>query len=74
MAENSVLKMTFAGPDDKKNLLFSFGYADESKAAAVKPLMEGIVANKEIFEVQPRGLIKAEFVKTETTVTPVDLA
>lgn len=73
MAENTVLKMTFKGAADK-DILISLPYADESKTAAVKPLMEAIVANKDIFEDQPQALKKAEFVKTETTVTPVSLA
>ena len=73
MAENTVLKMTFKGAADK-NIPFSLPYADESKGAAVKPLMEGIVANNDIFKDKPLSLSKAEFVKTETTVTPVDLS
>lgn len=73
MAENVVLKMSFSGLGDKK-VLIALPYADESKAAAVKPLMEGIVANKEIYDETPQGLVKAEFVKTETTVVPVDLS
>jgi len=72
MAENTVLKMTFKGPGEK-DILISLPYADESKTAAVKPLMEGILANKDIFEVQPQALKKAEFVKTETNITPVNL-
>ena len=73
MAENTVLKMTFKGAADKK-ILISLPYADESKGAAVKSLMEGILANKDIFEDKPLSLSKAEFVKTETNITPVSLS
>lgn len=73
MAENITLRMTFKGVADKK-ISISLPYADESKGAAVKPLMEAIVANKDIFEDKPLSLSKAEFVKTETNITPVDLS
>ena len=73
MADNTVLKMTFKGPGEK-DVLISLPHADETKTDKVKPLMEGIITNKDIFEFEPQALKKAQFVKTETHITPVDLS
>ena len=66
------LKLVFKGSGDKK---LSFNYPDADStvpAAQVKILMQGMIANGEIFAEQPLVIESATFVTT--TTVPVDLS
>ena len=52
-------------------LTYNYKYADVTKAANVRPLMEGIVANSAIFVNPPATIDFAEYVVT--TTTPITL-
>lgn len=52
-------------------LTYNYKYADVTKAANVRPLMEGIIANKTIFTNPPTTIDFAEYVVT--TTTPISL-
>ena len=65
------LKLVFDGSDKKVSLTFPYANASAG-AAPVKALMQGIVANGEIYAEPPLGLSSAQFVIN--TVVPVDLS
>ncbi|MDR2179984.1 MAG: DUF2922 domain-containing protein [Synergistaceae bacterium] len=66
------LKLTFKASGDK-DISLTFPYANGSASSAqVKSLMQGIVANGDIYVEPPLGLVDAEFVNR--IVTPVDLS
>ena len=52
-------------------ITYNYKYADVTKAASVRPLMEGIVANNAIFTNPPVTIDFAEYVVT--TTTPITL-
>ena len=52
-------------------ITFNYKYADVTKSASVRPLMEGIVANSTIFSNPPATIDFAEYVVT--TTTPITL-
>lgn len=71
-SSSTVLKMTFAKANGN-NVSFTMKYArQDSSNANIKSLMEGMVANGEIFENTPVALKSAQIVTTETT--EVDLS
>ena len=55
-----------------KDLTVSFSHADVTKAAAVKPLMQGMIANGAIYANAPVAMVSADFVTT--TTIPVSIA
>ena len=66
------LKLTFRASGDKEVSL-TFPYANASASSAqVKSLMQGIVANGDIYAEPPLALVDAEFINRITT--PVDLS
>lgn len=52
-------------------MTYNYKYADVTKAANVRPLMEGIIANNTIFTNPPATIDFAEYVVT--TTTPITL-
>lgn len=54
-----------------ESLTYNYKYADVTKAASVKPLMEGIIANGANFVTPPVTIDFAEYIVT--TTTPVSL-
>jgi hypothetical protein len=66
------LNLTFKASGDKE-VSFTFPYANASAGSAqVKSLMQGIVANGDIYAEPPLVLVDADFI--DRTVTPVDLS
>lgn len=69
MATNTKLNMVFQDANGK-NITFPLNYADKTKAASVRPAMEAIVTNGDIFSTVPTALVSATFIETtETQVT-----
>jgi hypothetical protein len=65
------LKLTFRASGDKE-ISLTFPYANASAGSAqVKSLMQGIVANGDIYAEPPLALVEAEFINRITT--PVNL-
>ena len=59
------LKLHFVGTGGRK-IVLSFPQAKESaEPAKIKALMEGIVANKDIYVDAPGEIVKAEIYKTD---------
>ena len=54
-----------------KDMTVSFNYADTAKSAAVKPLMQGMIANGGIYANAPVAMVSADFITT--TTIPVSL-
>jgi len=50
---------------------FTLNYANAAAGAAVRPLMEGMIANGAIYDTAPATIVSAAFVTT--TETPVSL-
>ena len=66
MAASSKLILSFADSNDD-NVNFTYNHAKkEASSSNVKALMEGIVANGEIFEKTPASIKSAKIVTTET--------
>lgn len=68
MATSLKVKFKDASGKDVTN---TFGYANEAAAASVRPLMEGMIANGDIYNTAPAAIVAAEFVTV--TTTPVSL-
>ena len=67
MATVSKLALTFLDGDGSK-ITHNYNYADpDCNDAKVKALMQGIVANGEIFSNPPAAIHSAKIVTTETT-------
>ena len=65
------LKLVFSGAGEKKVTML-FPYARSSATGAeVKALMQGIVADGNIYDDVPKGIVGAEFL--DSTSTPVNL-
>ena len=71
MASGTTLQLVFEGSSG--DAIFVFPYADrEVTTATVKTLMNGMIANKVIFENQPIAIKGAKLVtSTETTLNVV---
>ena len=54
-----------------KELVVSFPYADPTKSAAVKPLMDGMIAKGAIYANAPMSKKAADYVVT--TTTPINI-
>ena len=70
MATTNKLRLGFKDATGK-SISATYNYADPTKGAFVRALMEGMIANGAIYATAPASIVDAAFITT--TETPVEL-